>query len=125
MGGGAGKIVNGVFTGRPQIFQWTFAAQDEGEWRKTSEQGAECFMAKWIAAEKVRARLRHAVLCLNVLGRTKKRTYPKASVLVLVRLPYLISHKGVRFADAMTSFSGVTFVLCYFCSASFFVFMFR
>ena len=30
-------------------------------------------MAKWIAAEKVRARLRHAVVCPNVTGRTKKR----------------------------------------------------
>ena len=25
--------------------QWTTAAQDEGEWRKTAEQGAERFMA--------------------------------------------------------------------------------
>ena len=24
------------------------AAQDEGEWRRTAEQGAECFMAKWM-----------------------------------------------------------------------------
>ena len=32
--------------------QWTTAAQDEGEWRRTAEQGAEDFMAKWIAAEK-------------------------------------------------------------------------
>ena len=28
--------------------QCTTAAQDEGKWRKTVEQGAECFMAKWI-----------------------------------------------------------------------------
>ena len=41
--------------------QWTTAAQDEGEWRRTADQGAECFMAKWIAAEKARAGLRHAV----------------------------------------------------------------
>ena len=26
--------------------QWTTAAQDEGEWRKTAEQGAEHFRAK-------------------------------------------------------------------------------
>ena len=26
--------------------QWTTAAQDEGEWRRTAEQGAEHFMAK-------------------------------------------------------------------------------
>ena len=32
--------------------QWTTAAQDEGEWRSKAEQGAEYFMAKWIAAEK-------------------------------------------------------------------------
>ena len=29
-------------------------------------------MEKWIAAEKVRAGLRHAVVCLNVTGRTKE-----------------------------------------------------
>ena len=34
--------------------QETTAAQDEGEWRRTAEQGAEHFMAKWIAAEKTR-----------------------------------------------------------------------
>ena len=50
--------------------QWTTAAQDEGEWRKTADQRAKRFMAKWIAAEKVRAGLRHAVLCT---GRTKER----------------------------------------------------
>ena len=53
--------------------QWTTAAQDDGEWRKTAEQGAKRFMAKWIAAEKVRARLRHGVICPNVTERTKKR----------------------------------------------------
>ena len=53
--------------------QWTTAAQDEGEWRRTAEKGAECFMAKWIAAEKGRAGLRHAVVRLNVTGRTKER----------------------------------------------------
>ena len=31
------------------------------------------FMAKWIAAEKARARLPHAVVCPNVTGRTKER----------------------------------------------------
>ena len=31
--------------------QWTIAAQDEGEWRRTAEQGAGYFMAKWIVAE--------------------------------------------------------------------------
>ena len=53
--------------------QWTTAVQDEGEWRRTAEQGAEHFMAKWIAAEKTKAGLRHAVVCPNVPGRTKER----------------------------------------------------
>ena len=53
--------------------QWTTAAQDEGGWRRTAEQGAEHFMAKWIAAEEARDGLRHAVVCPNVAGRTKER----------------------------------------------------
>ena len=32
--------------------QWTTAAQDDEEWRKTVEQGAERLRAEWIAAEK-------------------------------------------------------------------------
>ena len=53
--------------------QLTTAAQDEGEWRRTAEQGAEHFMAKWIAAEKAGAGLRHAVVWLYVTGRTKEK----------------------------------------------------
>ena len=53
--------------------QWTAAAQDEGEWRRTTEQGAEQFMAKWIAAKEARAGLRHVVVCPNVTGKTKER----------------------------------------------------
>ena len=53
--------------------QWTAAAQNEGEWRRTAEQGAELFMAKLIVAEKTKAGLRHAVVCPNVTGKTKKR----------------------------------------------------
>ncbi|CAN0380030.1 unnamed protein product, partial [Ascophyllum nodosum] len=53
--------------------QWTTAAQDEGEWRRTTEQGTEHFMAIWIAAEEARAGLRHAVVSPNVTGRTKER----------------------------------------------------
>ena len=52
--------------------QWTTAAQHEGEWRRTAERGAEHFMAKWIASEKTKAGLRHAVVCPNVTGRTKE-----------------------------------------------------
>ena len=53
--------------------QWTTAAQDEREWRRTGEQGAEHFMAKWIATAKARAGLRHAFVYPNVTGRTKER----------------------------------------------------
>ena len=53
--------------------QWTTAAQDEGEWRRTAEQEAEHFIAKWTVAEKVKAGLRHAVVCPNVTGRTKEK----------------------------------------------------
>ena len=35
--------------------QWTTVSQDEGGWRRTAEQGAEHFMAKWIAAKEARA----------------------------------------------------------------------
>ena len=55
--GGAGcverveKIVDGVSPERPQSFRYQrrlvdAAAQNEGEWRKTVEQGAERVMAK-------------------------------------------------------------------------------
>ena len=53
--------------------QWATAAQDEGEWRRTAEQGAENFMAKWIVAEKSKAGLRHAVVCPHETGKIKKR----------------------------------------------------
>ena len=52
--------------------QWTTEAQDEGEWRRTAEQGAEHFMAKWITAEKAMAGLRDAVVCPDVTGRTRR-----------------------------------------------------
>ena len=38
------------------------AAQYEGDWRRTVEQGAKRFMKKWIAGEKAKAGLRHAVV---------------------------------------------------------------
>ena len=53
--------------------QWTTAAQDEGEWRRTAEQGAEHSMTKCIVAEKNKDGLRHAVVCPNATGRTKER----------------------------------------------------
>ena len=77
--GGQEKDWMGCFLDDPRAFginanQWTITAQDEGEWRRTAEHGAEHFMAKWIAAEKARAGLRHVVIvCPNVTGRTKER----------------------------------------------------
>ena len=51
--------------------KWTIVAQDEGEWLRTAKQGAGRFMAKWIAAERARAALRHAETTWpNVTGRT-------------------------------------------------------
>ena len=74
--------------------QWTTAAQDEGEWRRTAEQGVEHFMAKWIVAEKTKAGLRHAVVCPNVTGRTKEEDSPKqAGSCWFARPSLLISHK--------------------------------
>ena len=58
--------------------QWTTAAQDEGEWRRTAEQGGERSMAKLIGVEKVGAGPRHhaaatTVVCPKVTGRTNER----------------------------------------------------
>ena len=76
--GGAGKRVDGVFPGRPQSFRHQRRPVDDcspgrGEWRRAAEQGAEYFMVKCTAAAKVRAGLRHGVICPNVTGRTKER----------------------------------------------------
>ena len=76
--GGEKKEWMGCFLDNLRAFginadQWTTAAQDEGELRRTAEQGAERFMAKWIASEKARAGLRHVVVWPNVTGRTKDR----------------------------------------------------
>ena len=77
--GRPGKRVDGVFLGRPQSFRHQrrpvddCSPQYEGEWRRTAEQVAEHFMAKWIAAEKAKAGLRHAMVRPNVTGRTKER----------------------------------------------------
>ena len=54
--------------------EWTTAAQqDEGGGRRTAEEGAECFKAKRIVAEKTKSGLQHAVVCPNVTGRTTLR----------------------------------------------------
>ena len=76
-GGGQEKERMGCFLDDLRAFgintdQWTTAEQDEREWRRTVEQGAEHFMTKWTAAEKIRAGLRHSVVCPSVTGRTKE-----------------------------------------------------
>ena len=76
--GGAGKRVDGCFLDDLRPFgintdQCTTAAQDEGKWRRTAEQGAQRFMAKLIAAEKPRVGLRHAIVFPKVTGRIKER----------------------------------------------------
>ena len=76
--GGQEKEWMGCFLDDLRLFginadQWTTAAQDEGEWRRTAEQEAEHFMAKWTVAEETKVGLRHAVVCPNVAGRTKER----------------------------------------------------
>ena len=76
--GGPGKKVDGMFPGRSQSFRYQRRPLDDCspgrvEWRKTAEQGAERFMAKWIAAEIVRVGLRHVLVCPSVTGRTNER----------------------------------------------------
>ena len=57
---------------------WTIAARGEGEWRRTTEQGAECFMANWITAEKAKAGLRYAIVCMSERdGKDKGEDSPK------------------------------------------------
>ena len=95
--------------------KWTIAAQDEGEWHNMAKQGAEFFMTKWIAAERARAALRHAVICPNETGRAKERI-AKASVLVLVCSPQW--HELVFFLGAWPMLYYVSLAL----SVSFLVF---
>ena len=94
--GGQGKEWMGCFLDDLRAFginadRWTTAVQDEGQWRRTAEQGVEHFMEKWIVAEKTKAGLRHAVVRPNVTVRTKQRIAQskraRAGSLALVDLP--------------------------------------
>ena len=76
--GGQEKELMGCFLEDLRAFginadQWTTAAQDEGERRRTADQRAGRFKAKWIAAEEARAGLREEVVCPNVTGGTKQK----------------------------------------------------
>ena len=102
--GGPEKIVDGVFPGRPQRSRHQRRPVDDcspGRGGMAQNDGTRggTFLAKWIAAEKARAGLRHTVVCPNMTGRIKKRT-PKASGLVLVRSPLLTSHKWREFVSS-------------------------
>ena len=75
---GPGKRVTGVFPGRPQSFRHQHRPVDDcspgrGGMAQDGGTRAERFLAKWMAAEKTRAGLRHAVVCPNVTGRPKER----------------------------------------------------
>ena len=97
---------------------WTTAAQDEEEWLRTAKQGAEHFMAKWIVAEKTKAGLRHAVVCPNVTGRTKKRIAQSKRVhagslalVDLLKVARTCILRASRLQMPWRFFSGVPFVL--------------
>ena len=76
MGGGRKKSERGVLWTTSELSVSTptsgpLQPKTKREWRRTAEQGAGRFMAKYMAAEKDRARRGHAVVCSNVTGRTK------------------------------------------------------
>ena len=94
--GGGGERVDGVFPRRSQSFWHQRRPVDHcspGRGGMAQNGGTFHGENKWIATEKAKAGLRHAVVCPNVTGRTKERIPPKASGLVLVRSPLLTSHK--------------------------------
>ena len=101
--------------------QWTTAAQNEGEWRRRAEQGAKHFMAKWIVAEKARAGLRPAVVCPNVMGRTRERIAQgkraRAGSLALVDHPQVARTFFLRVFGLQMS-CHLSLVLRLFCFAS-------
>ena len=74
-------------------------------------------MAKWTAAEKARAGLRHAVVCPNVTGRTKERIAQskraRTGSLAIVNKPQ-VARICILQANVVLSFSGVTFVFVLF-----------
>ena len=131
--GRAGKEWMGCFLDDLRAFdinadQCKTAAQDEGEWRRTAEQGAEHFMAKWIAAEKARVGLRYAVVCPNVTGRTKERIAQtkraRAGSLAIVDLPQ-VARTCILRASGLQMLCCLSLVLRLFCFVSFSCFCFH
>ena len=109
--------------------QWTIAAQDEGGWLRTAKQGAERFMAKWIAAERARAALRHAKTCPNVTGRTKERVAQSKRARTGL-LATIDSHSGTTSyllgGGVSATFQHISDVACtcFFCECVFFCLVF-
>ena len=78
MRGGRGKIVDGVFPGRPQSFRNQRRPLDDcnpgrGEIAQDGVSRGGAFHGEMDRYENVRAGLRHAVVCPNVAGRTIER----------------------------------------------------
>ena len=121
---GTGKIVDGVFPGRRRAFgintdQRTTAVQDEGEWRRTAEQGVERFMAKWIPAEKFRAGLRHAVCSMpERKGKDQSEDSPKQMDSCLFTRRSLLATRGANLYPPGVWFADrchIVFLWCYVC----------
>ena len=66
-------------------------------------------MAKWVAAEKARAGLRHAVVCPNVTGKTKEKIVQSKRARV-GSLTILVSHKWRELAVPSGRFFVLFFV---------------
>ena len=75
-------------------------------------------MAKWIAAEKAKAGLRHAVICPNVTGRTEERIAQSKRARA-VRSPLLTSHKWRELvpSERLVCRCHYVFLWCYVCFA--------
>ena len=105
--------------------QWTTTAQDEGEWRRKAEQGGRTFHGKM---DRCRKKQGWTTACSGMPerdGKDQGEDSPKQAGSRWFARPCCLATSGanlcppgVWFADVMTSFSGVPFVL--FC----FVFVF-
>ena len=116
------------------VDQWTTAAQDDAKWRRTAEQGANHFMAKWTVCC-IKSQGWHTA-CSGMPerhGKDQGEDSPKqvgscwfARPCGLATSGANLYPPGVWFADVMMSFSGVTFVLFCFALLRFFLsFCFR
>ena len=92
--------------------QWTTAPQDEEEWCRTAEQGAEHFMAKWIVARAISIILFFFFLMPLFLA--------KHGLFLVIMLLHMLLFGGYAFGYAL--FFGVTYApkrrlcscICYF-----------